>query len=529
MKILLQDPHCWIDCLKLELNGSDPSDCRVRPDEGLSAVGELCPGSLYVPSGTSIFSSLIKFFANEHGYDANSLIGMPYDWRLAPLQLQQRDMFLTTLKFRLETAIKMHGLPAIVISHSMGTNLFLYFVEWLKVNEGKGWRKWLRKHVGAFIGIAAPLLGSPGSIKSVLSGHTFGLTISEAQAKELELSFPSTHFLNPRSSRQEYDYSDPIALFRSASGGMNMSFGVEDIENGEIFRVVGSIYQDKDLSHKHTNLRELYLSDPINPLGVLPQRPPVQHVVMVYGVDVSTEVGYVYRMHDSDGSTEGGPLLEEIYMEEPCSEPSPIMESGPLGDDLCYLNETVEMEAFIDICKVDMERKVLRRVSSVEGRRETPIDKSCRSNIVSVSNKLMSQRRRFLRKGRAHRSGDGSVPYLSLQFAHSWLEGERWEEHRPARVRHPWPKLMAAHTVDPATDIYHSRRPDGDTTEVAEIVGLNHIEICSNAYLHEEFVEPMVQRVFAEARRRQRRARKSLPMLERLKKWWGRVESSIES
>lgn len=121
------------------------------------------------------------------------------------------------------------------------------------------------------------------------------------------------------------------------------------------------------------------------------------------------------------------------------------------------------------------------------------------------------------------------MPYLSLQFAHSWLEGERWEEHRPARVRHPWPKLMAAHTVDPATDIYHSRRPDGDTTEVAEIVGLNHIEICSNAYLHEEFVEPMVQRVFAEARRRQRRARKSLPMLERLRKWWGQVESSIES
>lgn len=48
-----------------------------------------------------------------------------------------------------------------------------------------GWDKWLRKHVWTYVGIAAPLLGSPGALKSVMSGHTFGLTISEAQAREL--------------------------------------------------------------------------------------------------------------------------------------------------------------------------------------------------------------------------------------------------------------------------------------------------------------------------------------------------------
>ena len=392
--------------MKLELNGSDPSECRVRPDEGLSAVGELCPGSLYVPAGTSIFSSLIRFFANEHGYDANNLIGMPYDWRLAPIQLQQRDMFFTTMKFRLETAVKMHGLPAIVITHSMGTNLFLYFVEWLKLSQGKKrWRKWLRKHVGALIGIAAPLLGSPGSIKSVLSGHTFGLTISEAQAKELELSFPSTHFLNPRSSRQTNDYIDPIAYFRSASGGMNMSFGVEGIENGEIFRVVGNIYQDPMLSRKQSSLQELYRNDPINPLGVLPQRPPIQHVIMVYGVDVSTEVGYVYRMQDADVASNGGPLLEEIYMEEPCTDSFQSMEISFADEEVCSLNETFAMEAFVDVCKAEIQAKALRRMTSFEDRRETLIDKSCRSNIIAVSTKKVPQRRRFIKNGMAHRSG----------------------------------------------------------------------------------------------------------------------------
>lgn len=102
------DPHCWIDCMKLLPNGSDPPHCRVRADEGLAAIGELCPGSFIIPPGTSIFSSLLRFLANEHEYDANNLIGMPYDWRLSPMQLQTRDMLFTTMKFRLETAYKMH-------------------------------------------------------------------------------------------------------------------------------------------------------------------------------------------------------------------------------------------------------------------------------------------------------------------------------------------------------------------------------------------------------------------------------------
>ena len=117
--------------------------------------------------------------------------------------------------------------------------------------------------------------------------------------------------------------------------------------------------------------------------------------------------------------------------------------------------------------------------------------------------------------------GDGSVPYVSLQFAQTWLEGgERWEEHRPAVIHRPWSKVIFAETVDPATDIYHSRRQDGDTTVVAEVHGLNHIEICSNAYLHREFVEPMVQRVIAEAKAAKLRGSKDFSWREQLKEWW---------
>jgi hypothetical protein len=75
----------------------------------------------------------IKFLANEYGYDVNNMIGAPYDWRLSPKELQERDSFFTNLKFKLETTVKKHNRPAIIIAHSMGNNIFIYFCEWLRL------------------------------------------------------------------------------------------------------------------------------------------------------------------------------------------------------------------------------------------------------------------------------------------------------------------------------------------------------------------------------------------------------------
>ena len=334
METMTYDKNCWIDCLKLGRNGTDPPDCKIRADEGLAAIGELSPGNLYTPPTTSIFTALIKKLASELGYDKNSLIGGAFDWRLAPIQLQARDSYFTNLKNWIEVAVARHKRPAIIIAHSMGTNLFMYFCDWLRVYDKPlgGWDKWIRTHIWAYIGIAAPLLGSPGALKSVMSGHTFGLTISEAQARELELTFSSTHFLNPRSSQTiinrkcpnllknvTSDYREPIVSIKSASGGSTVSFGINDVENGEIFRWVGNMYNEPLMLEKYEALQELYMKDPLKPLEKLFKRPPIKNVLMIYGTDMPTEVGYTYRI--GDAVTPGPPILDEIYYEEACRPP----------------------------------------------------------------------------------------------------------------------------------------------------------------------------------------------------------------
>lgn len=66
----------------------------------------------------------------------------------------------------IEVAVERHDRPAIVIAHSMGTNIFMYFCDWLRVIDKPpmGYERWMRKHIWAYIGMAAPLLGSPGEL-----------------------------------------------------------------------------------------------------------------------------------------------------------------------------------------------------------------------------------------------------------------------------------------------------------------------------------------------------------------------------
>ena len=144
VETMAYDKHCWLDCIKLGMNGSDPDDCKLRPDEGLTSIGELSPGNVYTPRDTSVFTVFIRMLAKDLGYDVNNIIAAPFDWRLSPIEMEQRDSYFTTLKFKIESAVERSGRPSIVICHSMGNNLFLYFCDWLRyVNKpAQGWSNW---------------------------------------------------------------------------------------------------------------------------------------------------------------------------------------------------------------------------------------------------------------------------------------------------------------------------------------------------------------------------------------------------
>lgn len=112
-----------------------------------------------------------------------------------------------------ETSLKLRGGPSIVFAHSLGNNVFRYFLEWLRLEIApKHYMEWLDQHIHAYfaigsqfftfpmyfplklnvffpkwieidsclaVDIGAPLLGSVEIVKTTLSGITFGLPVSK--------------------------------------------------------------------------------------------------------------------------------------------------------------------------------------------------------------------------------------------------------------------------------------------------------------------------------------------------------------
>ena len=53
-----------------------------------------------------------------------------------------------------ETALKLHGGPSIVYAHSLGNQVFRYFLEWLKLEIApKHYTQWLDQHIHAYFAV----------------------------------------------------------------------------------------------------------------------------------------------------------------------------------------------------------------------------------------------------------------------------------------------------------------------------------------------------------------------------------------
>ena len=84
---------------------------------------------------TWVFGPVIDFL-KARGYDDSNLKGAPYDWRMPPMYLEQRDQYFTTLCRTIEDTYRDNGdRPVVLLAHSMGNNMAHYFCNWV-VNHG---------------------------------------------------------------------------------------------------------------------------------------------------------------------------------------------------------------------------------------------------------------------------------------------------------------------------------------------------------------------------------------------------------
>ncbi|QSL64502.1 hypothetical protein MERGE_001803 [Pneumocystis wakefieldiae] len=165
LRAMLMDKKCWVSQLMLnETTGLDPEGVKLRAAQGLSAAD-------FFVTGYWIWNKIIENLA-AIGYDPNNMFSAAYDWRLSFLNLEERDHYFTKLKSSIEIAKATFGKKSVIISHSMGSQLTLWFLKWVEADGyGNGGKSWVNDHIEAFINISGSLLGTPKAVTALLSGE----------------------------------------------------------------------------------------------------------------------------------------------------------------------------------------------------------------------------------------------------------------------------------------------------------------------------------------------------------------------
>lgn len=211
-----------------------------------------------------------------------------------------------------------------------------------------------------------------------------------------------------------------------------INFSARDAPNGFILNQFARIWNEENepLLIKRDQLLKSYWYSETAPVGnflnTTWDRPHIKHVVMSYGVDVPTEVGYVYGKTETIGDEkkeeqyDGIPKVRSAIWEE---------EKGKLVEEI----------------KDDGSPKSLTGTITEK---------------IGLRSKKKPTRRVLNGTKPLGRSGDGTIPYLSLSWAHTWLL------HATRAMRHS--------SVEYSED---SSRPDSDGTRITDKHALDEIVV----------------------------------------------------
>eukprot|EP01117_Protostelium_nocturnum_P011179 TRINITY_DN4058_c0_g1_i2.p1 TRINITY_DN4058_c0_g1~~TRINITY_DN4058_c0_g1_i2.p1 ORF type:complete len:642 (-),score=192.45 TRINITY_DN4058_c0_g1_i2:22-1947(-) len=354
----------WMQHMLLAHDCDDPAGIKVRAVEGLHGVDFLSE-DLLVKDATSVFSALIANLA-MHGYNNSSLTAATYDWRIPPSKLEERDQHYTRMMATIELLKKMNqGRKVVLIAHSMGNRLVQYFLKWVQKFHGQ---QWIDDHIDTFVAVGAPWLGSPKAVKGTVVGEKFGLDLflNEEEGRRLCRATGTMPWLFPlRTQMSSHPFYGYIRRSDSPSGLKN--------------------FED--------------LLDHFEPYTL-------EHLCKLSGAEDVWDIYKKYFLKDElfwdimhDGSTEEAELI-------------PVLEAPPVKRLVCIQGYNVKTECtYMFKPAVEGDGYVLDNTVNMELG-----GLSIRGGVGFETPR--TQQNHFNVKA----SGDGTVPYMSLNYAKIWKE-----------------------------------------------------------------------------------------------------------
>ncbi|GAA5980923.1 hypothetical protein JCM10908_003920 [Rhodotorula pacifica] len=202
VRALIKNKEAWVRAISLDpFTGLDPKGYKVRAAQGLDAASAFVPGYW-------IWQKVIENLA-VLDYDHDDLELASYDWRLSFFNLEVRDRYFSRLKSKIEFNLQINDKKTVLVSHSMGGPLLLWFFKWVEAAEfGNGGPDWVERHIDSWVNVAGTMLGVPKAMAALLSGE---------MRDTVEINQAAVYILERFFSR-----SERAKLFRSWAGSASM-------------------------------------------------------------------------------------------------------------------------------------------------------------------------------------------------------------------------------------------------------------------------------------------------------------------
>lgn len=269
----------WIKHMVLQEDGfSDPPGIQLRAVEGLRGCAYLEPSNRATKALSYVFGPFFEML-QDIGYDDTNLTAVPYDWRIPPSKLQERDGYFTKMAQIVEESRSKNNKRVVLLGHSLGTRVVQYFLRWAADQPDMG-REWIDQNVETFIAVGPIFLGAPKTFRAMITGERMGLEafLFPEEGVALNRRIGSIPWMFP--TRLPAHDGDPLMRMTMLRKGQASSY--EPIEDEALMKIVyPPMY---DIYKKH------YEADPLHgPHEAMVDPIPVENLYAIYGVNLETE------------------------------------------------------------------------------------------------------------------------------------------------------------------------------------------------------------------------------------------------
>mmetsp|Transcript_6364 Transcript_6364/g.15050 ORF Transcript_6364/g.15050 Transcript_6364/m.15050 type:complete len:745 (-) Transcript_6364:627-2861(-) len=144
---------------------------EIRAIQGLDGVDFLTEIATINVGVSYVFGPIIRLLCGEGYVRGVSLDACPYDWRIPPSVLEERDCYFTNTMERIEKMYTdNYNSPVVLVCHSMGCKTGHYLLNFVLEKKGNvEGRQWIDQYVHTYMPLGAPHLGAPSLVGSAFT------------------------------------------------------------------------------------------------------------------------------------------------------------------------------------------------------------------------------------------------------------------------------------------------------------------------------------------------------------------------